>query len=295
MTLASCLSTLALASLLALPAWFERLWKKPLPEVVAAQEKIRKGDAPAAVDILDKVTDQLKEPRDQGVLAFDKSAALLMVGKQGAPRAADEARRALDEPASEVHAPAAYNLGFALADQGKRDEAIDAYGKSLQLEATDIDAKYNLELLLREKQEQQQGGQGNKKDDKPSQDDKDKDKQRSKGEDDQQQKQDSKDQKDQDKDKQEKQSQPKSEDKDQQKPDQGKDPKQDKAQGQKPEQEPPRDKKDQQQQAQQRPVDRTEAQRLLDALRASEKNLQVWRFGQRRAQPARPRDVEKDW
>ena len=43
-----------------------------------------------------------------------------------------------------------------------------------------------------------------------------------------------------------------------------------------------------------RPMDRSEAQRLLDALRAGEKNLQVWRFGKQKAKERRS-DVEKDW
>ena len=43
-----------------------------------------------------------------------------------------------------------------------------------------------------------------------------------------------------------------------------------------------------------RPMDRSEAQRLLDALRAGEKNLQVWRFGKEKAKERR-QDVEKDW
>ena len=43
-----------------------------------------------------------------------------------------------------------------------------------------------------------------------------------------------------------------------------------------------------------RPMDRSEAQRLLDALGAGEKNLQVWRFGKEKAKEPR-HDVEKDW
>src|SRR5206468_9484618 len=40
-------------------------------------------------------------------------------------------------------------------------------------------------------------------------------------------------------------------------------------------------------------LDRSEAQRLLDALQAGEKNLQVWRFTRKKRE--RQSDVEKDW
>ena len=44
-----------------------------------------------------------------------------------------------------------------------------------------------------------------------------------------------------------------------------------------------------------KPVDRSEAERLLDALRAGEKNLQVWRFAKDKRKEARRSDAEKDW
>ena len=40
---------------------------------------------------------------------------------------------------------------------------------------------------------------------------------------------------------------------------------------------------------------RSEAERLLDALRAGEKNLQVWRFAKDKRKEARRSDAEKDW
>ncbi len=291
------MNALLLAALvLAVPSWVERLWKKPEPHVEASFEKLRKGDAPAAFELMDQASPGLEDPRDKAALSYDKSAALLMIGKQGAPVAADEAKRALEGPCGNLCAPSAYNLGFAYADQGKRDEAIEAYGKSLALDPADEDAKHNLELLLREKKEQQSGGQGEQKENKPQQgQDKEKKDQDKQGKDDEkkQQKPDDKEQKKQD---EEKQGQGKADEKkDQQKPDDKKgEEKQSQGADQK-EKEQRKQKEDKQQQAQGRRVDRTEAQRLLDALRASEKNLQVWRFGQRREKPTRSRDAAKDW
>jgi hypothetical protein len=42
-------------------------------------------------------------------------------------------------------------------------------------------------------------------------------------------------------------------------------------------------------------VDRSEAQRLLDALRASEKQLQTWRFAKKKTDVRKRSDPEKDW
>jgi len=42
-------------------------------------------------------------------------------------------------------------------------------------------------------------------------------------------------------------------------------------------------------------VDRSEAERLLDALRADEKNLQPWRFAREKTKERQRRDAEKDW
>jgi len=271
----------------------QRLWRKPDPEVETGNSKVRRGDPKSALELYEKAGERLLEPRDQAALAFDRSTAFIAEGKSSAAQAADEARRALDSVHGELHAPAAYNLGFALADANKRDEAIEAYGRALKLNPDDADARYNLELLLRD-EPKPQGGKGQDDQNKPGQQEDKKDEKQSKGDDSQQKKDKSDDKKDpgqqqagqgQDKKKEEQQKQ---------QPEQGKDPKETQAQGkQEPEKGTAPEKKEQQAQA--KPVDRTEGQRLLDAVRANEKNLQVWRFGQRRTQPQRPRDAAKDW
>jgi tetratricopeptide (TPR) repeat protein len=263
----------------------ERLWKKPEPHVADSLEQLRKGDAPKAVESLEKAGEELKEPKQSATLAFDKSAALLMVGPNGAPEAGEQARRALEGQEPSVHAPAAYNLGFALAEQGKREEAVDAYGKALTLDPMDEDARYNLELLLREQKQQQQQNAGQQQDKKDQKDDKKDQQQQSKGDDKDQQKQDDK----KDQQQQQQAQKPEKNDKQEQKPKEAD--KEKKGEEQDKAKIAPEKKEEM---AQARPVDRTEAQRLLDALRASEKNLQVWRFGEKPKQP-RQRDVAKDW
>jgi Ca-activated chloride channel homolog len=62
-----------------------------------------------------------------------------------------------------------YNLGNALARQGKLDAAIDAYDKTLEIDPDDADASYNRDLLKKlkdqqQKSEQQKQGQQQSKD-----------------------------------------------------------------------------------------------------------------------------------
>ena len=55
-----------------------------------------------------------------------------------------------------------YNLGNAMAFQGELDSAIDAYEKTLELDPGDDDAQYNLDLVrkLKDQQDQEQQGEG---------------------------------------------------------------------------------------------------------------------------------------
>ena len=270
-----------------------RLWRKPDPEVESGNTKVRRGDPKSALELYEKAGERLSDPRDQAALAFDRSTAFIAEGKSSAAQAADEARRALESVHGELHAPAAYNLGFALADANKKEEAVEAYGRALKLNPDDADARYNLELLLRDEQKPQ-GGQGQEQKDKPGQQDEKKDQQQSKGNDSQQQKDKSEDKKDPGQQAGKGQDKKDDEQKQQPKPEEGKDQKDQQAQG-KPQPDKGTAPEKKEQQAQAKPVDRSEGQRLLDAVRANEKNLQVWRFGQRRTQPQRTRDAAKDW
>ena len=55
-----------------------------------------------------------------------------------------------------------YNLGNAMAQQGEFDAAIDAYAQVLEMEPSNEDAKYNLDLVesIKDQQEQEQQSQG---------------------------------------------------------------------------------------------------------------------------------------
>ena len=55
-----------------------------------------------------------------------------------------------------------YNLGNAMAMQGNFDSAIDAYEQVLEIDPTNEDARYNLEIVeqAKEQQEAEEQGQG---------------------------------------------------------------------------------------------------------------------------------------
>jgi len=258
-----------------------RLYEKPEPNVAQGNGRAAQGDVDGALQDYGKAEVPERGPQ-AGALAHDKASALLRAGNaQLAPRAIEEANRALTESDAQLKPQAAYDLGYALEQAGRPDDAIAAYTRALQLDPDDRDAKVNLELLLRQEQR-------NKKQPQPSgQQDKDKKQQPNKDAPQKQQgaQQQQKDQQKQSgNDQQQKQQQGPPKDGEQQQPGQA---------AQEPRPDTSGEKKELQA-AGARPMDRSEAQRLLDALRAGEKNLQVWRFGKEKAKERR-HDVEKDW
>lgn len=149
-------------------------------------------------------------------------------------------------------AQALHNLGNALVKGQKIADGITAYKEALKVNPNDVDTKYNLEYAKALLQKQHQQ-QNQKKDDKKDQQKQDQSKQ---------------DQQKQDQQKQDQQKQ------DQQKQDQQKD--QDKQQGEQP-------KKMQ--------ISKEDAERILQALRNEERDVQK---KLKKKAPARVR-VEKDW
>jgi tetratricopeptide (TPR) repeat protein len=260
-----------------------RLYEKTEPRVAQGNARAAQGDVEGALQEYGKAEVPEHGPQ-AGAFAHDKASALLRAGNaQLAPRAIEEANRALTEADSDLKPQAAYDLGYALEQSGRSDDAIAAYARALQLDPQDRDSKVNLELLLREEQRNQKQPQpaGQQEKDKKQQANKDA---AQKQQSEQQQKQQQNQQKQSGKDQQQKQQQGDPKNGDQQQS------------GQAP-QEPKPDKTGEKKDLQAsgaRPMDRSEAQRLLDALRAGEKNLQVWRFGKEKAKERR-HDVEKDW
>jgi Ca-activated chloride channel homolog len=202
-------------------------------------------------------------------LHYDRAGQMLKLGGDHATRAHDEALQALQTTDKSLKAAGAFELGLSEEQLGHPDEAMKAYEEALALNPDDADSKVNLELLLKTQEERKQNQQQPQQSQEKNQQQKQQP-DKSKGE------EQKKDQQQQAGDQQQK----KEEKKEQAGPQQ---------------QEAPKEEKKEQQAEAQKPVDRSEAERLLDALRAGEKNLQVWRFAKDKRKEARRSDVEKDW
>lgn len=154
-----------------------------------------------------------------------------------------------------------HNIGNSLLKAKKLKESIAAYREALKLNPNDMETKYNLSYALKQMQNQQKNNQNQQNKNQQDQKDQNKDQ--------------NKDQKDQEnKDKEE------NKDKDQQQKDKQQ---QDKKQNQDQKKQQPRDKKDE--------ISKEQAQRILDALKNNEAELQK----KMREQKTKRTNVEKDW
>ncbi len=249
-----------------LKALGRRLYQKPEPQVAAGNALAAQNDAAGALEKYDAAQQRMP---DDGALAHDRATALLKLGAEKAPEALSEAARAMDQGDASVKPLAAYDEALALEQLGKPTEAMAGYARALAFDPDDEDSKVNLELLLKgEEQKKQQPQQGQQKPEQKKQQSK-KENEQVKGKEEEQQQ---KDKSEGEKEKERKQ---------EPQPEQN--------------QQPQAEKNQQSQPAEEKPVDRTEAQRLLDALKAGEKNLQVWRFAKQNKKDLKRGDVEKDW
>lgn len=173
---------------------------------------------------------------------FNLGDAYFKQGKND--EAATAFKRSLEKAATkDEKAKAYYNLGNSLLKSEKYQESVDAYKNSLKQYPSDKDAKYNLayaQRMLKQQQQQQQQNKDNKND--KNQQNKDQNKQ-DQNKNDQQKK-------DQDKQKQDQQNQQDKKDQQQQ------------------------DKQKQPQGGQQPKIKKEDAERMLEALKNNEKDLQ---------------------
>jgi len=244
-----------------------RLYEKTDEDVDEGNALYAQNDAEGALHAYDRA---LKRLPDSPELRFDRANALLKLGSESAAEAARESAFALEHGGASLKPRAAFDLGLANEAMGKPDEAVKAYEKALSLDPSDPDAKVNLELLLRTQERKQKQQVGQPQENKQKQQGKEQQPPQSQG----------------GEQKQDPQKQAGDQQKDQPQPSADPDQKQQQQQA---------GEKKQQAQAQEKPIDRSEAERLLDALRADEKNLQPWRFAREKTKERKRSDAEKDW
>lgn len=158
-----------------------------------------------------------------------------------------------------------HNIGNALLKNQKLKESIEAYKQSLKLNPNDLETKYNLSYALKKQQEQQQNQQNQDNKDQQNKDQQNKDQQNE----DQNQNQNQ----DQNKD-------------DQQQQDQNKD-----QQNKNDQQQNQDEQQNQQQQPKPNEISKEEAQRILEALKNNEADLQK----ELRKKKGKPVNKAKDW
>ena len=195
-------------------------------------------------------------------LSFNVGTTLLKLGETD--DALGHLQRTVDHSVVDSLArDARFNQGNALLEAGRLEEAVGAYQAALDLDPTDEDAKYNLELTLRRKQEQEQQDQQDQ-----DQQDQDQD-QQEKGED------------SEDKNSSSPEDPPEEEDENSEPPESEEDP-----------ESAPEEPDSEDSQGEPEPLDREMAERILDAIAEDEEDLH-----KQRAQFAVPAGdtPEKDW
>lgn len=249
-----------------------RLYQREDADVAQGNALAAQNDPEGSLKAYDRALERLP---DSAELHYDRAGQMLKLGAEHAKKAHEEALQALQTPEKSLKAFAAFELGLSDEQLGHPDEAMKDYQQALALDPGDADAKVNLELLLKTQEERKQNQQQQQQQSKEKNQQEKQKPDKSKGEE---------QQKDQQKQAGQQEEKKKKEEEEQQA-----------GQQQEPTDQEKKEKKKEQAAAEQKPVDRSEAERLLDALRAGEKNLQLWRFARDKRKEARHGDVEKDW
>ena len=275
------------------------------PDVSEGNELFDKGKYDEAVVAYDKAYERLKKREDSAdarhVVTYNRGNAYYRKGDWS--KAGEELLKSVGSKDDSLRSKAYFNLGNVALQQvsaggkmsfddalEKVDSAIDFYKRSLRLNTGDRDAKYNLEVAYKMKEQiekqkeeaekqQQENKDQQKQDQEQQQQDGDQQKQdqeEQQGEDQQKQ-----DQEQQGEDQQKQEQQQQGEDEQQQEQQQQEARQQQMQQGEEQKQEEGEEGEEgaQQQQAQpMKPLDQQQAEDLLDSLRESEKPLKLFLF-----------------
>lgn len=128
----------------AAPAHAAGLLEKDHPLVQRGREAYALGRYEDALQAFEAAQ---KERPDDARVSFDRADALAKLGRY--PEAEALLRAVADRGAPALQQQAHYNLGNLAAQQGDRQRAIAAYRRALVLDPRDEDARHNLELVLR--------------------------------------------------------------------------------------------------------------------------------------------------
>jgi len=163
---ASILPTLMLIALPSLPFswqphwpdWVERWLYNPRERVERSLDAQKQGKPREAVEPADTA---LRLAPEDPLVQYDAGTARLGAGH--GRQAVTPLEKAVKGASRDLAPAAHYNLGGARLAAGDAAGAAEAFKQALRLQPDNQDAKYNLELALREEQKQKMGGQGTPK------------------------------------------------------------------------------------------------------------------------------------
>lgn len=122
-------------------------------QAIAAQEK---GDADRAAAQMDTALRLAEgDPQNDPIVRYDDGTAHLLAGHER--RAVPLLERAAKEATPDFAPAAWYNLGNARLASRDAAGAVEAYKAALRAEPGNADAKFNLEIALREREKQRSG------------------------------------------------------------------------------------------------------------------------------------------
>jgi tetratricopeptide (TPR) repeat protein len=144
----------ALALALAAPGWAAGPLEKNHPPVEAGTERYEQGEYQQALEEFDAAAaDRPQDPRVQ----YDRGLALYKLGRNEDARAALRQAAELDRDGS-LKARIHYNLGSVEAAAGDAAQAVKELRTALRLDPTDEQARHNLEVLLKKLPPKQKSG-----------------------------------------------------------------------------------------------------------------------------------------
>ncbi len=151
----------------------ERLWLPPLIAILAAaapaEVRAQAGRAETRegnrlyedghfAEAHEKYLEALLEAPDSPIIRFNDGNALYQ--SENYEAALESFRAAVESGDPELAAAAWYNLGNTLYRRGALPESLEAFKQALRADPADADAKHNLERVLEQMQEQEQPRQG---------------------------------------------------------------------------------------------------------------------------------------
>jgi len=140
------------------PDWAERWLYNPRERVERSLAAQKQGKPREAVE---PANTALRLAPDDPLVQYDAGTARLGAGR--GRQAVTPLEKAAKAAGRELAPAAHYNLGGARFAAGDAAGAAEAFKQALRLQPDNQDAKYNLELALREEQKQKMGGQGSPK------------------------------------------------------------------------------------------------------------------------------------